>query len=1135
MAGLFGSGGPVRAVRRLSILADVQDLATARLAAINGAASKAQGSMNGAAGAARHLKAALAGFAIGAAGGFMVMRKLTRIGTQLDTTFAQIAETANATTEDMAAIRGEVGRIGREMPVTMSETADAVRELSYAGFEAADAVSAMEAVSELAVAGQMNMQEAARAVSSQMNAFNVQAEDVSSTTATLAATFSNSAATIDELSQSMTYAGQTMSMLGFEISETNAALGVMADQGMRGTMAGTALNQAFSKLASEMGPVKEALQAAGLSMDDLTNAEGEMKPMIDVIEIMSDRLDKVGATSQETARWLNDIAGRRGARALMPLIQNTEDFREKWESNVLAQFKQTFREIDQMDEEWTLPEDPVETIRHFREELEAGNMSASRLTNKLQEDFGMEEEAAQIMADMIQDENTEIEELAERLEDVTLQGELTEAQMETLGGRLRWIRGTMQQMAYTMYQGFAPALELVLDKVMGFLRVASEHEAALKSIGLVVAGLTGIFVTATAAVGSMLATTYAMKGLVGLFSALDYAMGGVLARLFLTIKGGWMAEGMMYALRQGLIYATKAMWGFFAGLGPLGWLLLATIALFVIWKKDILGLADEIEWLTEGALWVLTSAFEDIVYAGGQVLEFFREMWALMEEGDVMGLVDLFMEQGGRLGSVIAETIGTAVDNLVTAITNIEQSDVEGAAVSFWDTVVIGLAKAGVAALKWATKWATMLFMALPMAILAGVGNLFWQLGVGLFDALKSGMRDALPTNAEVDAWLAATFLEPIKNIPVIGAAAEAFAGLSRIEQILAVVAPPVFFLVQAVKGLIAVFDALKERINPKIQTGLEWLGEAADGAADPIETITDAVGKLSGVIRRADVGALAKPFEYLWGVIDVLQTKFGEWWDDLSGIFDDVIAEIEDELIPTVEWLIDKIKTALGLAGKDDETEQEIADERKGQRENSRHYPANRSDEDDDDDDDSGSSDDGDPRGGEMGGGGRDGGGANQGRGGGGGGMPPISNGPGLPMMQYALDAAKQAASAQPQQMLYQPQPTGSDGTQIDARTVTIEQSPHITIEGGSARQQQNIRSQVERAMAQTKEETFDDLVDFMLIGGHAQLSDAVGETAAAAPDDSQTSEDTVEGEEGDTTDDGTTDTDLNDGDFNV
>ena len=146
--------------------------------------------------------------------------------------------------------------------------------------DARRATKALSGVLELAGANAIDLAEAADIATNTMNMFRLEVEDLNRVNDVLSATCANSATNITDLYEAMKYAGSTANLFGFSIEETSAALGVLANMGIKGTQAGTALRSMFLRLASPTAEAAKVLEKYGLEINETTmKADGLEKTL----------------------------------------------------------------------------------------------------------------------------------------------------------------------------------------------------------------------------------------------------------------------------------------------------------------------------------------------------------------------------------------------------------------------------------------------------------------------------------------------------------------------------------------------------------------------------------------------------------------------------------------------------------------------------------------------------------------------------------------------------------------------------------------------------------------------------------------------------------------------------------------
>lgn len=129
---------------------------------------------------------------------------------------------------------------------------------------------------------------------------------------------------MQDLAQAVKYAGATARMSGLDLKEMVASIGVLGNSGIQGSMAGTALANAlnmFNKALSGQSKGGAAtLKALGLAPKDLTTAEGHLKSMAEIIQIISDKTK--GMNSVDMYKTYFNLFGQRGIRAMYSLVQD---------------------------------------------------------------------------------------------------------------------------------------------------------------------------------------------------------------------------------------------------------------------------------------------------------------------------------------------------------------------------------------------------------------------------------------------------------------------------------------------------------------------------------------------------------------------------------------------------------------------------------------------------------------------------------------------------------------------------------------------------------------------------------------------------------------------------------------------
>ncbi len=121
-----------------------------------------------------------------------------------------------------------------------------------------------------------------------VRAFGLEFANIDSIADQLTKTVISSNQTFDVLTKAMSYAASTAKMTNNTLAETSAMLGIMANAGIKGSMAGTVLRRAMANLMAPMGAMRGLIYELGLEIYDAT---GKMKPFVEIMGDISDRLE----------------------------------------------------------------------------------------------------------------------------------------------------------------------------------------------------------------------------------------------------------------------------------------------------------------------------------------------------------------------------------------------------------------------------------------------------------------------------------------------------------------------------------------------------------------------------------------------------------------------------------------------------------------------------------------------------------------------------------------------------------------------------------------------------------------------------------------------------------------------------
>ncbi|EOR0488226.1 phage tail tape measure protein, partial [Escherichia coli] len=251
-----------------------------------------------------------------AAGGYAAGRFLQpAIGFGKEMSRVQALTRIDQNSPQFKALREQALKLGSETQFTAGDAASGQAFLAMAGFTPQAIQAALPGVLNMALAGGVELGETADIGSNILTQFNLTADQMDRVGDTLTAAFTRTNTDLRALGETMKYTGPVAAKLGISLEEAAAMAGMLANNGLRGSDAGTAMRASLSRLASPPKAAADALKELGVSVAD---ARGKMRPMEDVLLDLYKATQKYGQVDQVS--FFKDIAGEEAFVGLQTLV-----------------------------------------------------------------------------------------------------------------------------------------------------------------------------------------------------------------------------------------------------------------------------------------------------------------------------------------------------------------------------------------------------------------------------------------------------------------------------------------------------------------------------------------------------------------------------------------------------------------------------------------------------------------------------------------------------------------------------------------------------------------------------------------------------------------------------------------------
>ena len=211
--------------------------------------------------------------------------------------------------------------LGRTTSYTAQQVAEGMTALGRMGFNPKEIENAIPAVLNLARATGTDLGEAAETAANNMRVFGLDSSKMASVADILTATANGSAQTLTDLAEGLKMAGPQAAAAGDNITNVAAALGVLANMGIKGGLAGTALRKAYSQFAKVK--VQDKLKAIGITT---TDANGNLRAMPEIMADIAKHMNSL--PTAERLAFAEGIFDLRGSLAGLQLGGNIDQLNE---------------------------------------------------------------------------------------------------------------------------------------------------------------------------------------------------------------------------------------------------------------------------------------------------------------------------------------------------------------------------------------------------------------------------------------------------------------------------------------------------------------------------------------------------------------------------------------------------------------------------------------------------------------------------------------------------------------------------------------------------------------------------------------------------------------------------------------
>ncbi len=299
---------------------------------------------------------------------------------EFQASISKLGAISGATKAQMEELRQKAIDLGGSSIYSSGQVAEAMNYLAMAGFKTNQILKATGDVLNLATIGQMDLARASDIASNILTGFGLKAQDTKQVVDVMTATITNANTNISQMGEAMKYVAPQARAMKISIQETSAAIGILSNAGMQGTMAGTGLAGMLTRLAKPTAQAQKILSELGISAYD---AKGNFVGLGNVLKQFKEHLK--GLSDEQKLKALSEIFGQEHLKSAIVLINSmsgeydkllnkiehssglSTKIAKKMQDNLLGAWKSLLSSLDKLQQ--TIGHDLLPVLTDFVKDL----------------------------------------------------------------------------------------------------------------------------------------------------------------------------------------------------------------------------------------------------------------------------------------------------------------------------------------------------------------------------------------------------------------------------------------------------------------------------------------------------------------------------------------------------------------------------------------------------------------------------------------------------------------------------------------------------------------------------------------------------------------------------------------------
>ena len=238
-----------------------------------------------------------------------------KAGSDFEAQMSRVKAISGATGTEFEKLKDQAIQLGADTSFSASQAAEGMENLAAAGFTTNEIMEAMPGLLDMAAASGEDLANSSEIAASTLRGFGLEAEEAGHVADVLAENANRTNAAVSDTGEAMKYVAPLARAAGISFEETAAAIGIMANAGIKGSQAGTTLRGAISRLSKPTDDMRDVMEELGISFYD---SNGKMKSLSEQVGMLEGAFS--GMTDEQKNNYLVTLYGQEALSGMLALI-----------------------------------------------------------------------------------------------------------------------------------------------------------------------------------------------------------------------------------------------------------------------------------------------------------------------------------------------------------------------------------------------------------------------------------------------------------------------------------------------------------------------------------------------------------------------------------------------------------------------------------------------------------------------------------------------------------------------------------------------------------------------------------------------------------------------------------------------